>query len=267
MSRKNRDPFSRLKQGAGQGTKGDYVSPIHARDFSSRGQASRMRSHEHEREVQTFSGCESSLYPHLAFYPDFIDVREQFIHTPVTETLTICLMLGIRHPQTRGTLFPISTDFVVTRRNEQLLAIEVKSVPEEQLNEREQAIHMVRRIWWEAIDVPYRLIHTGLIDRTVSNNINTIQQHCWQYEQSVGIEPKAFTEALLRVHQLDVPLSNLLDVLQKDQYRGYTRQQLLRALSYAIRKHQLFVDLRLRIAPLFPLYLVNRIEESANWPW
>ena len=267
MAKKHRDPLARIKKGAGTGTGSDYVSPIHHRDFSSVGKTSRMRSHTNVRVVQTFSGIEACLYPYLDFYPDFIDVREQFIHMPLTETLAICQSLGIKHPMQRGELFPISTDFVVTRRNGLLQAIEVKAKPEELLDARDREKHLVRKIWWQVRDVPYDLVHPGQICRTVSNNILRIQQGCFQYQAHVAIDTHRFADDFLRVHSGEVPLAESLSALLADRYKRSCQGHLLRALFMAIKGQLVHVDLRMQIAPLFPLRLVATIDDSADWPW
>lgn len=267
MAKKHRDPLARLKKGAGKGEGADYVSPIHQRDFSSIGRTSRMRSSRYQRVVQTLSDGEARLFTYLEFHSDFVDVREQFIHDPIEETLTICLDLGINHPRQRGKLFPVSTDFVATRHDDSLIALEVKPKPIEQLSKREQEINQVREIWWRAHSVPYHVVNARQLNRTVSGNLSRILQNSWRYDERVGINPKAFTERFLRYHDSHAPLHETLSVLASKAYPGLTNADLLLGLFMAIYRHVLFVDLRHLIGPAFRLHPVSSIAQSADWPW
>ena len=267
MAKRHRNPLSRVNKGAGTGVGEHYVSPIHQRDFSGIGKSSLMPHNTSSRRAQTLSTVECRTFAFVDFYPDFVDIREQFMHLPLEESLTLCLSLGINHPTQRGNLFPISTDFLVTRKNGQLLAIEDKFGSAEDLDPRDLEIHLARQTWWKVRDVPCLLVSSSDLCQITFNNILRIQQDCWRYDVDVGIDPVLFADHFRRLHQDAQQLATTFAFLKAEVFPDKSAGTLRRALSKAIKDGHLFVDLRQQIAPIFRLSLVDNIDQSADWPW
>jgi len=95
-----------IAEGRGKGRLAEYKPWIRTTDFSSEGNARRVRGIKTGREHHFLSNIEFDLYLLLEWAPTVIDIREQF---PLPRDLTVAFAeeLGIKHPCYPKSTIPI----------------------------------------------------------------------------------------------------------------------------------------------------------------
>ena len=109
------------QEGRGTGTEKDYKPYIQAREVNSLGTCSNPIDWKTGRTVQLLSQGEDALWHILRWNDDIIDIREQY-PLDLKRTFKIAGEYGIQHPGTN----PMTTDFLVTMRNGQMIAYSLK---------------------------------------------------------------------------------------------------------------------------------------------
>ena len=109
-----------IQDGYGQGEGKDDKSWIQIGDVSSKGRGSRIPGHKTGRVHHFLSDLESNYYYNVVWSDSVIDVREQYLLLPISETEEIAEELGIVHPKAPGSgiNIPMTTDFLITVRNQ-----------------------------------------------------------------------------------------------------------------------------------------------------
>lgn len=105
-----------IKQGRGQGIYVNYLPWLTIRDVKSHGLRTRIYGVTVPRIHHLMSKIELSLFYHMEFRNDVLDIREQFPLFPQEETFALADALGVAHPRDPISKFPIvmTTDLLVT---------------------------------------------------------------------------------------------------------------------------------------------------------
>ncbi len=148
-----------IKQGRGQDIYVNYLPWLTIRDVKSCGLRTRILGVTVPRIHHLMSKIELSLFYHLEFRHDVLDIREQFPLFPQYETLALADSLKIAHPRDPISKFPIvmTTDFLVTVLRNNALAYEAWCVkPVSQLqDERVLEKLEIEREYWLRRGVPW----------------------------------------------------------------------------------------------------------------
>lgn len=101
------------RQAAGQGVgRGEnYRGYVRVQDFYSFGEPVRWWSPKLKRQVETFSGEETTCGRLLLWSPTIVDMHEQFPLLPIEDTLKIAKDLDVEHPMEDGLPKVMTTDF------------------------------------------------------------------------------------------------------------------------------------------------------------
>lgn len=124
----NKKDQKRLKEKRGSGTGIDYNPFIHIQELSSSGESIRVKSATVGRLHHLLSGIEFSAFLLFDWSNDVLDIREQY-PIPLQDSLAICRQLGIRHPQVKGELTIVTTDFLLNKKDN-VAAFAVKQTTE-----------------------------------------------------------------------------------------------------------------------------------------
>lgn len=195
-----------LKNGYGIGSGVDYRPWLEARDVPSRGRSTKFTGLKVPREHHLFSDIERRFLIFAEFEPTVVDIREQFPLFPVDVVYRVAREAGIKHPTSRknGTPDIRTTDFVLTI-NDGLetcyLAVAVK--PRAELSQpRTMEKLEIERIWWEALDINWRLITDANLERHVARNLEWISDPLrGQKRNSLPCEPIKFVQSCAQALQ------------------------------------------------------------------
>lgn len=124
----NKKDQQRLKEKRGSGTGMNYNPFIHIQELSSTGESIRVKSATVGRLHHLISGIEFSAFLLFDWSNDVLDIREQY-PIPLQDSLAICRQLGIRHPQVKGELTIVTTDFLINKKDN-IAAFAVKQTTE-----------------------------------------------------------------------------------------------------------------------------------------
>ena len=105
-----------LKNGVSQGSGANYIPGISVHDFPSRGVVARIPGRKTGRIHHLLSHWEEYYFYLLDTDPDVLDIQEQF-WLRLSETLNIASRFNIRHPRQGSFFSPLSTDFLIIRRD------------------------------------------------------------------------------------------------------------------------------------------------------
>ncbi|WP_020405485.1 heteromeric transposase endonuclease subunit TnsA [Hahella ganghwensis] len=180
-----------IKEGRGQGVGRDYKPWLTVRDVASQGRSHRIFGHLSRRTHHLLSDLELATFLLIQWRQSTTDIREQF---PLDRELTtqICRNIGVAHPTYSGVLQYMSSDFLVSSKDEKhpIFALQVK--PSSALEDQRtiEKLEVERRYWLEK-QVPWYLITENQIPSDVFTNIN------WLYnlqsdDQAINDESKQF---------------------------------------------------------------------------
>ena len=170
-----------ILEGRGQGTGKDYRPWITIHDLASSGVVSRVLGRTTGRIHHLLSRNETAFFYILDASDKVLDIREQFPLLPVTETVQLAEILGIRHPRDPVSRFPyvMTTDFVVTtRQGDVARSVKLSSELEKP---RVQEKLEIERLYWERHGVEWRIVTEKEIDRQRARNLEWIYRS-WNYE-------------------------------------------------------------------------------------
>ncbi len=120
----------RIKEGRGQGEGAGYIPWIKVGEFGSKGRSHRLLGIKTGRMHHFFSDLEAKYFYLLEWSEDVVDIREQFPLFPVSDTERLAAELRVRHPKVVGSGISnvMTTDFLITTRRENVIALEARSV-------------------------------------------------------------------------------------------------------------------------------------------
>jgi len=163
---------TRLKEGRGQGAGKKYRPFINVHDFPSLGRIHRLPSATVGRIHHLLSDLEHHVFCLLDWYPEIIDIREQF-PIPRDESRCIAEKLGVAHPSYNQIDQVMTTDFLVTVNSDgvvQQRAISVKYAKDLEKSRVIEKLELERR-YWEERDVSYYIVTEHEIPKTLLDNI------------------------------------------------------------------------------------------------
>ncbi|MHB1883241.1 MAG: TnsA endonuclease N-terminal domain-containing protein [Acidithiobacillus sp.] len=160
-----------IKQGRGSGTGKDYQPWLTVRDLPSAGRSHRVWGFQTQRTHHLLSDLELAAFFLFDWNPVVTDIREQY-PLRLDETLEIATQVGIRHPEVRGQVQVMSTDFLVDTNKQNLprMAIQVKTASDLSNPRIIEKLELERR-YWESKGVPWYLLTEKQILKTVAKNI------------------------------------------------------------------------------------------------
>lgn len=153
----------------GQGTGAAYQPFIQIQDLSSSGESVRAPGRVTGRLHHLLSGIELAAFSIFDWYPYTLDIREQF-PIPLSDSLSLCEQLGIKHPQVRGKLKIVTTDLLVNFENRGLLAVAVKPVSELG-NARTIEKLQLEKAYWEQSGVEWKLFTDHEVSPSLKENL------------------------------------------------------------------------------------------------
>lgn len=168
-----------IKHGRGAGTGKDYHPWLTVRDLPSSGRSHRVWGFQTQRTHHLLSDLELAAFFLFDWNPDVIDVREQY-PLRLDDTIEIAAQAGIRHPEVRGAVQVMSTDFLVDTNKPNLprMAIQVKTSSDLFDPRTIEKLELERR-YWKRKSVPWFLLTEKQIPKTVTKNI------AWLYPAQV----------------------------------------------------------------------------------
>ena len=161
-----------IKQGRGEGTGKDYQPWLTVRDLPSAGRSHRVWGFQTQRTHHLLSDLELAAFFLFDWNPSVTDIREQF-PLRLEDTRELATEAGIRHPEVRGEIQIMSTDFLVDTNQPELprLAIQVKTSSDMSKPRTIEKLELERR-YWKLKEVPWYLLTEKQIPKTVTKNIS-----------------------------------------------------------------------------------------------
>lgn len=160
-----------IKQGRGAGTGKDYQPWLTVRDLPSAGRSHRVWGVQTKRTHHLLSDLELAAFFLFDWNPSVTDIREQF-PLNLDETREIAVKAGIRHPEVRGQIQIMSTDFLVDTNKQDIprMAIQVKTSSDLSNMRTIEKLELERR-YWARKQIPWYLLTEKQIPKTVIKNI------------------------------------------------------------------------------------------------
>ncbi|WP_455232232.1 TnsA endonuclease N-terminal domain-containing protein [Geopseudomonas aromaticivorans] len=164
------DPSDQKRlQTRGKGIGKDYQPFIFIQELSSSGESVRVLGSVTGRTHHLLSGIELAAFTIFDWHRATLDIREQF-PLPIEDTLNICNQLGIKHPQIRGNLRVVTTDFLIDLSNRKPLALAVKSVSS--LSDvRTIEKLQIEKTYWENQGIEWRLFTDHEVSKQLKENL------------------------------------------------------------------------------------------------
>jgi len=198
--------FLDLKNGVSQGTGAGYIPGISVHDFPSRGVVARIPGRKTGRIHHLLSHWEEYYFYLVDTDPDVLDIQEQF-RLRLSETLDIASRFNIRHPRQGSFFSPLSTDFLIFRRDG-ILARTIKEA-RELSNPRVLEKFSIESQYWKEKGIDWKVVTEKEINLIRSKNLQ------WLYAPPTAAE--AVPDEGLRNEALD-----LFMALLKEKYFSFS---------------------------------------------
>ena len=173
----------RFKEGRGQGIGAAYKPFLEVRDVPSKGRSHRLPSVVHGRVVHLLSDLELATFYLFDWSTLMVDIREQF-PLNIDDTVALAEKLGIRHPQYKGILQVMTTDFLIDMRDgteNKRFAISVKyssDLEDKRVIEKQE----LERQYWESKGIIWFIMTEKEIPAILVKNIRWLLPHMYSYE-------------------------------------------------------------------------------------
>ncbi len=160
-----------IKQGRGRGSGKDYQPWLTVRDLPSAGRSHRIWGVQTQRTHHLLSDLELAAFFLFDWNPSVADIREQY-PLRLEDTSELATQAHIRHPEVRGQVQIMSTDFLVDTNKPELprMAIQVKTSSDLSNPRIVEKLELERR-YWALKGVPWYLLTEKQIPKTVTRNI------------------------------------------------------------------------------------------------
>lgn len=176
---KSRRPTPSIAQrwitaGYGQGEGKDYKPFMYVRDVPSLGTSSMVKSRITGRNHAYLSNHEFKVHLLAEYCRSTLDIREQFALLPWSETQSLALQLGIRHPTYPGTSTPtvLTTDLLLTLKRpdgKELVAISAKL--KKDLTKRNLEKLLLERVYWNRRGIRWILVTEDNVSEVLTSNL------------------------------------------------------------------------------------------------
>ena len=168
-----------MRAGRGQGNGEHYLPWLTVHNVPSQGQSGRVLGWKSGRVQHLLSQLEQRYQLLLDWSDSVTDVREQFPLLPIQETLEISEQLGVKHPQSKGQLVVMTTDFLVTQRirlREIDVARTIKMV-EELNNRRVLEKFEIERTYWARRNIDWGIVIDTDLPQDACHNIGRLHSY------------------------------------------------------------------------------------------
>lgn len=137
-----------VKQGRGKGSGKDYQPWLTVRDLPSAGRSHRIWGFQTQRTHHLLSDLELAAFFLFDWNPSVTDIREQY-PLRLEDTIELAAQARIRHPEVRGQIQVMSTDFLVDTNKPELprMAIQVKTSSDLSNSRTIEKLELERRYW------------------------------------------------------------------------------------------------------------------------
>ena len=168
----------RIKEGRGQGEGAGYTPWIKVGEFGSKGRSHRLLGIKTGRMHHFFSDLEAKYFYLLEWSEDVVDIREQYPLFPVSDTERIAAEINVRHPKVVGSRISnvMTTDFLITTRRENEIALEARSVKysRDLENARTMEKQAIEKEFWSERGIPWKLVTEASVPAIRVKNIKKL---------------------------------------------------------------------------------------------
>ena len=203
-----------LRNGVSQGTGASYIPGISIHDFPSRGISSRIYGQTTGRIHHCLSRNEEYYFIILDHDPDVLDIREQF-WLRLSETLEIASRLNIRHPRQGSFPSPISTDFVITRRD----GIYARTVKESRELEDPRVLEKfsIEFQYWKEKGIDWKVVTENEINRDLARNLRWLHSgpSVTEIIPDAGLREEASDLLIELIGERQFPFSGMLEIVEE----------------------------------------------------
>lgn len=165
-----------LSNGYADLTLSEYHPFLTVRDVASNGRCHRIYSWTAGRLHHLFSDLEASVFYFFEYLKTAKDIREQYPLLPLEETLNIAEQLGVGHPAYNEEIHIMSTDFLITKPDGSLIAIQVKPSSKLKSKRTRQKLD-IEQEYWRRKEVPYRIITEKEIPSGLVSSVKWIHMY------------------------------------------------------------------------------------------
>jgi TnsA endonuclease N terminal/TnsA endonuclease C terminal len=168
----------RLAKGFGQGKGVNYKPYLRVSDVPSNGTSSIITGWKHGREHHFLSRIERNYFYCLEWSDDVLEIREQFPLRPLEATCRIASRLKVRHPQQRGELLLMTTDFLIIVRKDNRISHFARTVkPQSRLKNRRVLEKLeIEKRYFEERGIDWGIITEKEIPDAVWRNIDWVHE-------------------------------------------------------------------------------------------
>jgi len=153
----------------GKGSGLNYLPFIEVGEISSTGESFRILGRNSLRPHHLLSRLELSAFLVFDRYTKTKDIKEQY-PLPITDSLSICSRLGMKHPQVSGKLKVVSTDLVIELGKGTGIAVAVKY--EEALDDLRVIEKLqIEKVFWEQQGYEWKLFTENEITPSIKENL------------------------------------------------------------------------------------------------
>ena len=203
-----------LKNGVSQGKGSDYTPGITIHDFPSKGISSRIPGHTSNRISHCLSRNEEYYFIIQDYDPDVLDIREQF-RLRLTETLDISSRFNIPHPRQGNFPSPITTDFVITRRD----GIQARTIKEtkELSDPRVLEKFSIEYQYWKERGIDWKVVTEKEINRDLARNLQWLHAGPKASEliPDTKLREEASTLLLELISEREFIFSSMLEIVEE----------------------------------------------------
>lgn len=177
MKRRKSDK-AKIRENYGQGTGTDYKSFIEVRDFGSKGTCTTAVDWITHRSVVLLSQVEYKIWLMLRWCDQVADIFEQY-PLDIAITKEIAESFGLKHPSSKDGLLYMTTDFLVTLKNGEQVAIYVKPDKDDWKRTRwtmEKAF--IEKFYWTKYkEIKFLIVSNDDINTILCKNIETVTEY------------------------------------------------------------------------------------------
>jgi len=183
-----------IKQGRGAGSGKEYQPWLTVRDLPSAGRSHRIWGFQTQRTHHLLSDLELAAFFLFDWNPSVTDIREQY-PLRLDDTRELAAHAGIRHPEIRGQIQIMSSDFLVDTDRPELMkmAIQVKTSSDLSNPRIVEKLELERR-YWAMKEIPWYLLTEKQIPKTVTKNI------AWLYPAQLVLDEIEATTSMAALY-------------------------------------------------------------------
>lgn len=252
-----------------------YRSGTSVREFNSFGRCHRVFNVRVGRVLDLFSNGEYRYTELVGFDERVFRIEEQYPILPVSETVTLALELGVRHPMDGRFYLPMRSDLLIHLRTNRkaaarraLLEVKMECDLEGDEGKRTREKLAIKEMWCKANEVSFHLLLKEDLPMTAVKNIR------WLRYGIAGESRMPRTQVFARFLSVFKELweegqtETLMHLVGKCARRcGIDHDTAYRYFRWAVWARRLPVDLGKRILPCLPLASTELPDGGVAFPW